>query len=237
MTNDWYGFVYNGNWVSLVYPNSQAAKAQIKEGWYIKSINGKNVSNYHAEVKQAITESRTLDNAVIVFSDQPYEKEVVFQPGSMGLVFSDNIITNVQPKSQAEKLGIRPGWTINKVNGNRQTNDHDAINNAIDETYQIKRPTTIIFGCMKREENISPRSLSSSSPSSANTPRTRRHRNHSSSLNVFQNRRPRSMSHDSASMYSPPHHRQRKRSTSLSMFQNRRPNFRKNSKGQDSEGS
>merc|ERR1711908_63982 len=54
-------------------------------------------------------------------------KEMIVQPGKIGLIFQGNKISKIIPNSQAEQAGLRVGWAILKVNGISQPNDHQVI--------------------------------------------------------------------------------------------------------------
>lgn len=70
---------------------------------------------------------------------------VTFQTGKMGIRFQGNRIISVSPGTQGENLGVCVGWQIISVNGEMQPNDGDAINAAIDKTYEHGNSTHILF--------------------------------------------------------------------------------------------
>merc|ERR1712134_91778 len=57
-SNESFGFRYLDNRVNTVYPTSQASKARVPEGWYMKTINGRKLSNDHRQVKEILARAK-----------------------------------------------------------------------------------------------------------------------------------------------------------------------------------
>merc|ERR1712130_228554 len=71
--------------------------------------------------------------------------KITFKPGKLGITFSGNVITTVQPGTPAQRLGVRPGWTILSINGEKQSGNHKQVLKAIGKTHNNKKPTTFLF--------------------------------------------------------------------------------------------
>lgn len=72
-------------------------------------------------------------------------KKITIQPGGMGIKFKGSSITTVVPNSQAENKGVCVGWTILKINGKKQLDDGDTINQALRTAGETGKPMTITF--------------------------------------------------------------------------------------------
>lgn len=73
----------------------------------------------------------------------PVTKDIILQPGPIGMTFNGNIIFKIGHQSQAEKLGVPVGWTIHEVNDERQPNNQDSIVKAIFKTHKKNKNTRI----------------------------------------------------------------------------------------------
>jgi hypothetical protein len=72
-------------------------------------------------------------------------RQVIIQPGKIGISFNGNKISKVFPNTQASNAGICIGWKILDINGERQPNNHEAIYQAIKKIHSIGKPTVILF--------------------------------------------------------------------------------------------
>merc|ERR1712113_939062 len=84
------------------------------------------------------------------------KKQIIFQSGQIGILFEENTITKVFPKSQAGTVGVRVGWTILEVNGERQSDNHESIAQAINKAQGTGKPMMILF---QEEERSNLKSL------------------------------------------------------------------------------
>lgn len=71
--------------------------------------------------------------------------KIVFGPSPLGFTFNKNIVDNILQNGQAEKLGVSVGWCIIEVNGESQSKDADAIQQAINKSNRNGEPTVIFF--------------------------------------------------------------------------------------------
>eukprot|EP00463_Aulacantha_scolymantha_P005934 TRINITY_DN739_c0_g1_i1.p1 TRINITY_DN739_c0_g1~~TRINITY_DN739_c0_g1_i1.p1 ORF type:complete len:611 (-),score=101.43 TRINITY_DN739_c0_g1_i1:2-1834(-) len=79
-------------------------------------------------------------------------KEVTFEPGPWGLAFSGNTIEEVVVDSQAANAGVRKGWSIMAINGERQPADQSAIDQAIQKSHGST--SVISFQFQKKKHNL-----------------------------------------------------------------------------------
>lgn len=79
--------------------------------------------------------------------------QLVFQPSPLGFTFIGNIIDKVVRDSQAGNQGVREGWCIVEVNGESQSKNADAIQQAIDKSHRAGQPTVIIFEKRKKPKS------------------------------------------------------------------------------------
>jgi len=83
------------------------------------------------------------------------ERTINLPPGPHGLIFSGKDVAQVVPGSHAENVGIRPGWTILKVNS-QITNDENKILKQIERTASQGKETIIIFQYKSEGEKAKP---------------------------------------------------------------------------------
>lgn len=114
------------------------------------------------QTKLHITEL-TIQEALILSwntSESKLITELKFRPGKLGIGFVGNTITKVEGNSQAETLGVRIGWIIEKINGTVQKNNTTTIVTALKKTFAVGKPVIIEFQYYQnnktlRELNIS----------------------------------------------------------------------------------
>lgn len=72
-------------------------------------------------------------------------RQVKFIPGLLGFSLKKNIVKEVIPNSQAEYAGLRVGWIVLDVNGERQSSDCSKIRQNIEKTHNNNKSTMILF--------------------------------------------------------------------------------------------
>lgn len=72
-------------------------------------------------------------------------KNIVFEPGPLGIKFYGNAIIDIIPDSLAQRKGILIGWVILQVNDKEVSNENRSVQEAIKKTNSNKESTTILF--------------------------------------------------------------------------------------------
>eukprot|EP00465_Bigelowiella_longifila_P003496 CAMPEP_0185280034 /NCGR_PEP_ID=MMETSP1359-20130426/65066_1 /TAXON_ID=552665 /ORGANISM="Bigelowiella longifila, Strain CCMP242" /LENGTH=226 /DNA_ID=CAMNT_0027875115 /DNA_START=1 /DNA_END=681 /DNA_ORIENTATION=- len=125
------------NIVSFVVPGSPADDKGVRTGWRILAVEGDVIRDYNhltfvlkhyssvlPEIsiyfEGGVEEENKGDNSVLC---EEKCKTVMFRPGKIGLVFeSDTRITAVEKNSPAFIQGVKAGWEVQAVNGERVKN-------------------------------------------------------------------------------------------------------------------
>uniref|UniRef100_A0A7S0D1N3 PDZ domain-containing protein n=1 Tax=Amorphochlora amoebiformis TaxID=1561963 RepID=A0A7S0D1N3_9EUKA len=73
-------------------------------------------------------------------------KEIKFQPTELGLVFINRVVTEVKSGSQAEKLGVVPGWHMLQIDGKTTPPTHRQTEVILAQLKKSGRTISIKFG-------------------------------------------------------------------------------------------
>merc|ERR1712233_186489 len=69
---------------------------------------------------------------------------VTFEFGKKGFEYKGQTVTEIAPKSQAEKKGVCTGWCISKIDGVNAPNTSQAITDVLSQK-KGRQPTEILF--------------------------------------------------------------------------------------------
>lgn len=69
-----------------------------------------------------------------------------FQPEYFGIHLVDNVVSSIEPGTQAERQGVQIGWRIEEINRKKCSNDKEIIEDEIYETVRKKKTNdSVIF--------------------------------------------------------------------------------------------
>jgi len=138
------GMRLEGNRIVEVFPDSQASYAGLRIGWIVTVVNGEIQPNNDMVIGQAIRKSNKVNKPTVILFQNI--REVVFQPGKLGLFCEGNSVVSIVKRGQAERLHVLAGWNIHMINDIEVDNDPDRIGNLLDQAGQI----TISFYTVKK---------------------------------------------------------------------------------------
>lgn len=150
------GINFSGNKIVNVLRNSQAMKYGISIGWRIAEVDGEQVLDDQKRVDWALKKARASGRKYPILF-QVCTKEIIIQPGIIGINYVGNKIINVRPDSQAMRSGICIGWKILEVDGEVQYNDQDDINRSLRKAKDKTRGFMILFDVSDDTNAATPR--------------------------------------------------------------------------------
>lgn len=161
-----FGLTWINDIITDVKSDGRAQQAGVQLGWRIISVNGKLHCNDGTLIKQNIDETKENGKNTSIIFDPNGVITKVFAPKRIGFSWSGNLVTSVDPSSQASVAGVQVGWHIIIVNGKIQSAEGSLIQTHIQETKNQGKDTTITFktparvkitarnGCAIREKPV-----------------------------------------------------------------------------------
>lgn len=118
------GISWDNNTVTEVVPGTQAAQQNVQVGWQIVSVDN---DSMWMQSNRLLTRARQPGQFSIVFNTVPAPNYRVlnFKTGvGIGVDFNqtNGMVTSCRAGSQAQTMGVQPGWTMLSVNNEKWSN-------------------------------------------------------------------------------------------------------------------
>merc|ERR1712130_166889 len=148
-TEEDFGFSFEGNRITAITPDSQAARLDVKVDWCILSIDREKQENDQESITKCLEKAKEEKKEIVIAFYIPPE-EVVFEADfsteeDFGFSFKGIRITGITTNSQAARLKIQVNWQILSIDGEKQENDNKSITKCLKKVKGEKKNVMIAF--------------------------------------------------------------------------------------------